>query len=248
MKDPFKDFVFPTEKEINFDTKRAKMSITKSTITKDQADYIWSKVWDADRSNDLYKQLASELNCALDAVCTVARGSHYHLDITEAEYDAKLIEWHKKYGYNKYTYILRSPGNDLLDYYDKLNSERPISDRIKLSPSEIFDLRFRKSFNNKKEARRYIKDLLISKGINVNPSMHDTYAFNTLSWLIDEPHVEYKFNSLVDLSKKICELTNRRFNHHGTIGHEFVQREMCWYKRDKAMAGWSVVKITNENS
>lgn len=248
MKDPFKGFVFPDEEEINLDTKRARVSISKSTITKDQADYIWSKVWGPDRSTDLYKKLASKLNCALDAVATVARGQHYHLDITEEEYDTKLAEWHKMYGYKQHTYILRSPGNDLLDYYDKLNAQRPISDRLKLSPSEIFDARFRKKFNSKKEHRKYIKNLLISKGIIVDPTMHDTYAFKTLSWLIDEPHKEYRFDNLVDLSRKICNLTGRKFNDHGTIGFEFVQREMCWYKRDKALAGWSVIKVNNHNS
>lgn len=244
MKDPFKGFVFPSEDEIDFDTKCARVSLSKSTITKDQAEYIWSKVWGPDRSTNLYKKLAQELKCAYDAVANVARGQHYHLDIAQTEFDAKLAEWHKKYGYNQHTYILRSPGNDLLDYYDKLNAERPITDRLKLAPSEIFDARFRKKFNTKKDHRKYIKELLNSKGIKVDPAMHDNYAFRTLSWLVDEPHKEYRFDSLVDLSKKICNLTGRKFSNDGAIGFDFVKREMCWYKRDKAMAGWSVIKLT----
>lgn len=215
----------------------SKITEGKVTVTREEAKEIWNKVWGEDRGTDLYKKLSIEYQCAIDAITSIARGTHIFCKVPKEKYKKLLKEWHEKYGYNKNIYIARSPGNDLLDYYDQKNSERKGCKVSKLSPSEIFEIRFRWT----DKSRKKIKEYCDSKGLKVDGAMYDTYRNKTMSWLIDEPHQEWEFDSFVEMSKWIHERVGKPFNSGGQTAHGLISKEMIWSEKDFNLQGWSFI-------
>jgi hypothetical protein len=214
------------------------ISKTKLTISKNQADEIWLKLWGEDRGLDLYKKLSLEYNVAYDAVMQLALGQHQYSPVNKEQWNKIHDHWHNLYGHNKNIYIIRSPGNNLLDYYDFKNLQRDTKKISKLSPSEIFDIRFRW----KDKSRKLIKEFCDSKGIKVDGAMYDTYRSKTMRWLVDSPHQEWKFDNFIDMSKWICDKTNKQFKGGGQIAHSYIEREMIWQDYGNAFNGWSFLK------
>lgn len=211
----------------------------KLTISKSQADEIWLKLWGEDRGNELYKKLASEYNVALDAVCQLALGDHPLSPVNREEWKKIYDHWHNLYGYNKNIYIVRSPGNDLLDYYDSMNLKRDSKRISKLSPSEIFEIRFR--WEDK--SRRAIKAYCDSKGIKVDGAMYDTYKSKTMRWLVDAPHQEWEFDSFVKMSEWLCKRVKKEFKGGGSMAESYTKRQMIWQDKGLELNGWSFLIV-----
>jgi hypothetical protein len=215
-----------------------KISNSKLTISQEQADEIWLKLWGPDRGADLYKKLAKDYNVADNAVSGLAQGSHPLCPVDKDQWQKIYEHWHKTYGYNKDIYIVRSPGNDLLDFYDSQNLLRGNGKVSKLSPSEIFDIRFRWLDKSDRAIRAYCN----SKGISVDGAMFKTYANKTFGWLVDQPHEEWQFDSLVELSEWICTRTNRNYNGGGQIAHGYMNKQIIWMDKGFGLAGWTFIK------
>lgn len=209
----------------------------KLTITQQQAQEIWNRVWGPDRSLDLYKKLAKEYDVAYNAVFMIALGDHPLSPVTKEQWVEIHNDWHNKYGYTKNIYIVRSPGNDLLDFYDQQNLLRG-SKTSKLSPSEIFDIRF-----NRCKDTQYTKQLLLSKGIKVDPNMINGYANDIMKWLVNEPHQEWQFDSLVEMSEWLHTKMNKSFKGGGQLAEKYIKSKMLWMDRGYGLNGWSFIKI-----
>lgn len=223
-----------TEKRKEFGKK---ITQSKLTITPEQANEIWFKLWGEDRGQPLYKKLAKEYNVAYDAVFMLALGDHPLCPVKKDQWKLIHQEWHNRYGYNKHVYIIRSPGNDLLDYYDQMNQIRGAK-TSKLAPSELFDIRFKK---NKDKA--YIKELLNTKGIKVDNNMINGYANNIMKWIVDKPHQEWEFDSLVTMSEWISNKFNRPYKKGGQLAESCIKAGMIWSDKGYGMNGWSFIKI-----
>jgi hypothetical protein len=175
-----------------------KITEARHTMSQAQADEIWMKLWGPDRGNELYKQLAKEYGVSVGAVKHLANGKQGRCPVSKEQYKLILDHWNKLYGYQSKVYIVRSPGNDLLDFYDQQHAKRPDNVRGILSPSEVFNIRFRW----KDKTAKAVKSYCDSKGIVISDSsksLYRDYINKKLDWLIDEPHKEWRFNSLHNL-------------------------------------------------
>ena len=221
--------------------RNASISASKFTVTAETVEEIWLKVWGADRNLDLYKKLAKEYKVDVALIGSIARGSHalLHPELQQ-RYPLILKEWHNLYGYTKQQYVVRSPGNDLLDYYDEQNLLRG-SKTSKLSPSEIFDIRFR--WQNK--THKAVKEYCNSKGIFVDNTMYNTYATKTFRWLIDEPHQEWVFDSLPEVTNFLATKTtsDTKIEKSGNFAHRYVKSGMVWSDGGNGFNGWSFLKV-----
>ena len=225
----------PSDEDIKQETKGKKITESKLTITLEKAEEIWMKLWGPDRGVSLYKQLSVEYKVAYDAVFMIALGNHPLCPVDKDQWKLIHQEWHNRYGYNKTVYVVRSPGNDLLSYYDEQNLKRGAK-TSKLSPSEIFDIRFRKN-----KDKTYIKSLLAKKGIKVDPNMINGYANNIMGWLIDEPHKEWEFDSFVEMSKWLHNRIKKEFKGGGQLAEACAKKGMIWADRGNSLNGWSFV-------
>lgn len=211
-------------------------SASKTTIDKNTVQKIYSKVWGPDRDNELYKRLAKEYNTTYNIVSTIARAGHLHNTRDDVEqYANRLQQWHEKYGYYKKYYIVRSPGNDLLERYDEYQLRRSPIKRGKLKVSEIFDIRFRW----KDKSRKVIKAYCDSKGIKVDGAMYDTYRDKTMRWLVDQPHTEYRFENFPEMGQWMFDRINRPFPGGGAFAEVYCKKGMIWQDKKYNLNGWS---------
>jgi hypothetical protein len=226
----------PSNDELMQETKGKKITESKLSITPKKAEEIWMKLWGPDRSVSLYKQLAAEYKVGEFVVQGLALGDHPLCPVNRNQWESIYQEWHNRYGYNKSVYVVRSPGNDLLDYYDAQNLKRGAK-TSKLSPSEIFDIRFT---HNRDKA--YAKDLLKKKGLKVDPNMISGYANDIMGWLVDEPHQEWEFDSLVEMSQWLFKQAGKEWKKGGQLAEGYIKKEMLWMDRGYGLNGWSFVK------
>jgi hypothetical protein len=144
-----------------------------------------------------------------------------------------------KYGGGKW--ILRSPGNDLLDYYDQQNTLLGLDNRAysAVPPSVVFDIRFRQHFVSSVDIRKHCK--------NYKKTKDPTYWFQVqqkrYNWLIDKPSEIFEFEYKKDvknfLQKKFDQKQFYFPNEQVTDWNKMFWRGKC--------AGWSIVKEKNAN-
>lgn len=226
----------PSNDDLKKETTGKKITESKLTITPEKAEAIWMKLWGQDRGVPLYTQLATEYKVGYHVVVALALGDHPLCPVDKERWKLIYQEWHNRYGHNKNIYVVRSPGNDLLDYYDAQNLTRGAK-TSRLSSSEIFDIRFT---HNRDKA--YAKDLLKKKGLKVDPNMIGGYANNIMGWLVDEPHQEWEFDSLVEMSQWLFKQAGKEWKKGGQLAEDYMSREMIWMDRGYGLNGWSFVK------
>ena len=219
---------------------KEQISRSKCTITKEQADEIWDSVWGEDRGYPLFNKLAKKYKCAPDATSSIAHNSHFYSTVTDIEYKQKLDDWNKQFGHKKQTYILRSPGNDLLDYYDEMNSKRGTGDISKIPPSVVFHCRF--NIDNEQERLDYMWQYCQQNNVKIKHKCDCKRYLNTFKWLVDKPHTSVEFNTLPKMSKYICELSGRTWNSGGAVAFDFLKSGLKWYDRKKSLPGYVLVK------
>jgi hypothetical protein len=215
-----------------------KITQGKTTISKEVVEEIWMKVWGEDRGLELYSKLAKEYNTSNHIIMAIAGGDHVFSPVNKEQWKKIHSHWHNLYGYNKYRYIVRSPGNDLLDYYNIKNLQRGIK-TSKLSPSEIFNIRFRWKDNSVSQIKKYC----LEKGIKVDGSMYSIYRDKTFSWLVDKPHQSWEFDDLVKMSQWMMDRSNKpKKIKGGQWAFAYLENEMIWMDRGFGLNGWSFIR------
>lgn len=131
-------------------------------------------------------------------------------------------DWVKKNNlktYGNQVYILRSPGNDLLDFYDQQNKLLGSDNRAysAIPPSVVYHYRFEhrypdELFDKSKNYGQYayLRDQL-KNYYQTNDHTYWAQVFKRrYDWLVDNPHTEYRFNIKADLNKFIVEKFNQK--------------------------------------
>jgi hypothetical protein len=157
----------------------------------------------------------------------------------------------KNYGQGEY--ILRSPGNDLLDFYDKkMLLLDPTSKAFsKIPPSVVYHYRFKhhypkELFDKSKNYGRnaYLRDILKKYHDTKDPTYWSQVYKTRFKWLIDKPHKEWKFKFKSDLNKFALELLGQK------IGHKLSTQSYSNNLKNKNsetmfwrgnIAGWSII-------
>lgn len=156
--------------------------------------------------------------------------------------------------YGNQTYVLRSPGNDLLDFYDKKNLELGPDNRqySKVPPSVVFEYRFRHKYPKELFDKSknygifaYLRDQL-KRYHKTNDHTYWSQVYkNRYDWLVDEPHNEYRFKHKSELMNFLKEQTGQKaisdkIAHNTNTGNikEECLETMFWRGKLK---GWSIV-------
>ena len=140
------------------------------------------------------------------------------VDLTDIKHNDEKLLMHERITFGvraKYDlgiYILRSPGNDLLKYYDNIMLEQdPKSKSYSyIPPSIVFYYRFKhqypkklsdKSFNYGKAT--YLRDCLVNYYNTDDTTYWNQILKDRYNWLVDKPHDKFEFTIIGDL-KKFC--------------------------------------------
>jgi len=159
--------------------------------------------------------------------------------------------------YHMGTYTLRSPGNDLLDFYDSimLRQDPTAKSYCAIPPSIIHYVRFTYKypewiFNKSNNYGRlaYLRDMLKNYYVTDEHTYFGAVYSSYMKWLKDEPHKAWTFETYKDLTayaKKEFGITLRQSINVGGIMNtrsldkdNIIAEGMTW--RGKG-AGWSVV-------
>jgi len=174
----------------------------------------------------------------------------------KSEYEKEQTRKRNAKMYGGVEWIVRSPGNDLLDFYDKQNIILGVDNRAysAIPPSVVYHYRFEHQypaelFDKSKNYGRlaYLRDCLKEYHQTKDPKDKTYWAQvyrKRYDWLVDEPHTEYKFTyrkEVLDfLLKETGQVSNVRASIHENTGirkHNTVEH-MFW--RGKAK-GWSII-------
>lgn len=161
---------------------------------------------------------------------------------------------------SKAIYVLRSPGVDLLDYYDAkwqeyvdnlgvnggLSGKNHGRNQIGLiPPSVVYKLRF--CMPGPKEDRKFKDNAwkLLSKYVDRN-NAHIAYHLEVRNrmystWLTQENSVSYEFNILEELYDFMDDHLNMKV-HHGEIrphSDKNYKPDTVWWRKEAA--GWSII-------
>jgi hypothetical protein len=156
------------------------------------------------------------------------------------------------YGHVKW--IVRSPGNDLLDFYDTQNELLGKENRAysAIPPSIVYHYRFEHQyptelFNKSKNYGRfaYLRDKLNSYHNTSDPTYWAQIYKSRYNWLVNSPHKEFVFETKYESLQFLSQMTEQKAIRNqlsvhtitGTIKKEKLE-QMFW--RGKAQ-GWSII-------
>jgi len=158
---------------------------------------------------------------------------------------------------NKGTYILRSPGADLLDFYDEcwqeyidnLGKDGGLSGKNNgrnqiggVLPSVVYKLRFETEFKPKhfkSKAWELLSDYIDQDSVWKN--YHLDVRKNMYSWLTQEQSVSYEFDLLERLYDFMDEHLNMKV-HRGEVrphSDKNYKPHTLWWRKEAA--GWSII-------
>ena len=188
--------------------------------------FIFDNSWGPDRGNAYLKKIAKKYKVSPStAKGWTGQDAAMYFGV---DYNKLKKKWKEKYNPG---WILRSPGRTLLKYYDKLNKERPINQRLLLPPSVIYYYRFTKPNWTRPEVK--------TKFPKIKPDTLFQMLQNRIKWLNNKDHKEYHFNTMQDMVKW-CE---KKFGNGGAIRDISNPKNgtlgMSW---KGAMAGWSIIR------
>ena len=170
------------------------------------------------------------------------------------------IEWLKKQKeknlkmYGNQIYILRSPGNNLLDFYDQQNQLLGINNRAysSIPPSIVYHYRFKHKypkelFDKSKNYGQYayLRDRLKSYYQTKDPTYWAQVLKTRYDWLVDHPHIEYRFDLKSDLENFLKEKFNQtavgvKIHHNDVTGQLKKECLETMFWRGK-LKGWSII-------
>jgi hypothetical protein len=174
------------------------------------------------------------------------------------------INWQQKQSkrneelYGNHTWILRSPGNDLLDFYDKQNELLGKENRAHSSipPSTVYHYRFehrypKELFDKSKNygINAYLRDRLRHLHDTSDPTYWGQVRTKRYDWLVDRAHTEIEFKFRTD----IIEYLRKEFGQSGFHLTLAVNDSTFRLKKSKfehmfwrgKLKGWSIIAIPN---
>jgi hypothetical protein len=197
-------------------------------LNKALANEIYERCWDQNRGNKFYKKLAKEYKVGEFQVIGIAQGNYTTLSIHQADHQARIKEWEDKYGY---CVEVRSPGNDLLDFYDEQNLIRGESQRNYVPPSVIYQIRFSKKYLSTKDIYEIAKPYYDTEDM----SYYKNLRKNRLAWLVDTPSVRKICYSQEEVFEYVRSQTGAK-----TVDYTVHSKSgLGWHGK---LAGWSFIK------
>ena len=173
------------------------------------------------------------------------------------EYQKKLTKEKNKEIYGHIKWVVRSPGNDLLDFYDLQNELLGKDNRAfsAIPPSVVYHYRFehqypKELFDKSKNYGRlaYLRDKLNHYHQTTDPK-DKTYWGQVYSkrydWLVNRPHTSYEFDTKADALTFLKEKTGQK-SIRDTISVHTVTNRLIeeniehLYLRGEAR-GWSII-------
>lgn len=159
--------------------------------------------------------------------------------------------------YSKGTYIVRSPGNDLLDFYDRMHKEKveaPKNNITPIPPSRIYQFRYKTELPDVFGANQFSGLTQTDIFRNVCKPYADNFNSQKIAidkkvlykWLVDKPSEQTKFklgSHAVDFLSKIKGSSQRGLK-IAVHTKNPVYEQMFW---KGTLAGWSVVFIKDED-
>jgi hypothetical protein len=158
----------------------------------------------------------------------------------------------KIYGHIKW--IVRSPGNDLLEFYDRQNNLLGEDNRAHsaIPPSIVYHYRFEHQypaelFDKSKNYGRgsYMRDRLKSYHQTSDPTYWRQVYESRYNWLVDRPHKEFVFDTKAKAMKFLKETTGQKsirdtISVHTITGKITKENLEHMYWRGNAR-GWSII-------
>jgi hypothetical protein len=192
------------------------------------------------------KKIARKYAISVEHVAAIEKGIDGLHHVGEAYYHDRLRLWHELYDTE---IVLRSPGNDLLSFYDQQFQSQ--TNRGLIPPSAIYRARFnivwepcnQKIFKGPSKTGRKIIDLFQTYENIKNNNLAKKRYNEKFIWLVNHPHKEYRvtgYKNIVQLLHKhglSWKMIGYGSKHGGThkTGTRNVQG-MSWNGRS---AGWS---------
>jgi hypothetical protein len=201
----------------------------KDLLDKSLADAIYERCWDQNRGNKFYKKLAKEYKVGEYQVIGIAQGDYTTLSIHPSDHQARIEKWNKNYGF---CVEVRSPGNDLLEFYDEQNLLRGESQRNYVPPSVIYQIRFSKEYLSTKDIYAIAKPYYDTEDM----SYYKNLRKNRLAWLVDTPSIRKICYSQEEVNEYVRAQTGAKtvdYTLHKSGG-------LGWHGK---LAGWSFVRI-----
>jgi hypothetical protein len=197
-------------------------------LNKAVANEIYERCWDQNRGKKFYKKLAKEYNVGESQVNGIAQGDYTTLSIHPSDHQVRIKKWNDQYGF---CVEVRSPGNDLLDFYDEQNLLRGESQRNYVPPSVIYQIRFSKEYLSTKDIYAIAKPYYDTEDM----SFYKNLRKNRLAWLVDTPSVRKICYSQEEVNEYVRAQTRAKtvdYTLHKSGG-------LGWHGK---LAGWSFIK------
>lgn len=185
---------------------------------------IYNKCLGEHRSSKYFRQLGKEYNLGYYTINAIAQNDYSILNISKSQHKKNLEQWNSEYGY---VMEVRSPGNDLLDFYDQQNEQRGLSQRLMLPPSVIYYYRFVETDWTPKQVKELFPHI---KGNSLLPLLRER-----LVWLTDTPSIRKICYSQEEVFDYVRAQTNAKtidYTVHSKAG-------LGWHG---SLAGWSFVR------
>lgn len=156
--------------------------------------------------------------------------------------------------YGHYKWIVRSPGNNLLDFYDRQNDLLGKDNRAysAIPPSLVYHYRFEHEYPNelfdksKNYGRNaYLRDSLRKYHNTSDPTYWGQVYKSRYDWLVNSPSEDYTFETKAEAFSFLKEKTGQKSVRNLTAVHKVtgklqkeVLEQMFWRGNAK---GWSII-------
>ena len=225
-----KDGVLGTE-DILTKTEKTKLKNGTKKLTWEDKVTIYNNSWTHTRGKDYNNEMAKVYNVkasTIDECCGVGMAV-----LLKDDYTARMALWKDQYGF---CVEVRSPGNDLLEFYDEQNLLRGESQRNYVPPSVIHKIRFSKEYLSTKDIYAIAKPYYDN-----NPTTDSDWSFykmlrkERLKWLVDEPSVRKVCYSQEEVNEYVRSQTGAK-----TVDYTLHKDGgLGWHGK---LAGWSFIK------
>lgn len=215
----------------------------QGTLTPEQKKQMVIDTWNTPREDEDLERIAKKYNTTVKSVKGNTSLGKY-IDPTEFEHLKK--QWYEQFSF---MVEIRSPGNDLLNYYDEMNELRGHNIKLNIPPSAIFHIRFRLKKDSKtgknptaRAVYEYAKQWYDNGVKNDSDwSYYKSLIRLRLPWLVDEPakrHIVFSQQEMYDFMQ--AEVGNR-----ATANALYTECPIKWHT--SAGAGYSFRRITDIN-
>lgn len=155
--------------------------------------------------------------------------------------------------YSVGTYVVRSPGNDLLDFYNQMHAACVDGGNITpVPPSRIFQFRFRTELPKAAGANHasgptqtsIFRDICAPYADNIHTKQIASDKNKLFKWLVDKPSVQKEFKLGAHAVEYLSQIKGKPQRGLRIVVHSDnpVHEEIFW---KGPLAGWSIVFIPN---